>query len=317
MKKYLKSFDLLWLSVLGFILISTTAIALNKPASEPEVLSAYDFNLTPLPVLKSGRITPPILSAQGVLAVDLDSGVYLYEKNIHERFYPASTTKLMTALVALEQYDLGAEVVVPSQNVVGQKMGLFSGEQITVSELLRGMLVYSANDAAEVLASLHPGGREGFVASMNQKAQSLGLKNTSFENPAGFDSDKNYSTAYDLYRLSRQAIDNPFIAETVAIKHLEVKSIDQKTIHYLKNTNELLGAVEGVVGIKTGWTETARENLITLLKRNNKEIVLVMLGSQDRFGETQQLIDWIFESYEWKSPQEIRTFYSPISTSSS
>lgn len=317
MKKYLKSLDLLWLSVLSFVLISTTAIALNKPALGSEVLSAYDFNLTPLPVLKSGRITPPILSAQGVLVVDLDSGVYLYEKNIHELFYPASTTKLMTALVVLDQYDLSTQVRVPDLNVPGQKMGLFAGEQITVSGLLRGLLVYSANDAAEVLANLYPGGREGFVAAMNKKARELGLYNTNFDNPAGLDSNKNYSTAYDLYRLSRQAIANPFITETVAIKQLEVKSVDQKTVHRLKNTNELLGAVEGVVGIKTGWTETARENLITLLNRNDKKIILILLGSQDRFGETRQLIDWIFESYEWKSPQEVRPFHLSLLTSPS
>jgi len=313
MKKYLKSLDLLWLSMLAFVLVSTTAIYLNKPSVGPDVLSAYDFNLTPLPILKDGRISPPLLSAQGVLAVDLNSGIFIFEKNIHESLYPASTTKLMTALIALEQYDSDAKITVPDFDVVGQKMGLFAGEQMQVSQLVSAMLIFSANDAAEVLARAYPSGRDGFIELMNEKAQALGLSNTHFENPAGLDSEENYSTAYDLYRLSRLAVSNSFIADTVSTKNVEIRSTDQKSVHRLQNTNELLGVVDGVSGIKTGWTQAARENLITLLEREEQKIILVVLGSQDRFGETQQLIDWIFESYEWKSPQDIYPYYSLVS----
>ena len=136
---------------------------------------------------------------------------------------------------------------------------------------------------------------------MNQKAKDLNLKNTHFVNPTGLDADNHYSTARDMTRLSEIAMQNEKFAQIVKTKEKIVRSVDGKFVHYLTNINKLLGSVDGVLGIKTGWTEEARENLVTYIQRGNKRIFIALLGSQDRFGETKELIDWVFANYEWKS----------------
>lgn len=303
-----KKFSLIWLASLAFVLISSTAIHLNKPVKEPKVLAKFDYNGSRLPVLTNEQVIVPFVSAQGVVAIDLNSGITLYEKNKDSKLYPASTTKLMTALVALDEYNLDDIVEIPTISIVGQKMGLYAGERITVRNLLTGTLVYSANDAAEVLARINPEGRQHFVDLMNKKALELGLSNSHFNNPSGLDEEGHYSTAYDLYLLGFAASANPFISELVATEKTTVENVDKTYTHYLQNTNKLLGTVAGVRGLKTGWTEVARENLVTLVERDNHPLILVVLGSQDRFGETTELIEWIYANYTWRDPEEIIPF---------
>ena len=294
--------NLLYLSLLAFVLISTSALALSNNLDNlvtyifPEKnVKAYSL----LPILKDGA-KYPILSAQSVMAIDLASGVTLYEKDSSKTLLPASTTKIITALVALDSYNLDQVLKVGKVNVVGQKMGLVSGEQLLFSDLLNGLLIYSANDAAEVLASSHPGGRELFIALMNKKVKDLGLNNTHFSNPTGLDNGAQYVTARDLIVVSKYAMKNPIFAKIVGTKEITVKSVDGRISHRLININKLLGSVEGILGIKTGWTENARENLVTEVSRNGKGVIIVVLGSSDRFGETTELIDWIFENYIWE-----------------
>jgi D-alanyl-D-alanine carboxypeptidase len=179
-------------------------------------------------------------------------------------------------------------------------MGLINGEKMKVEDLLYGLLVYSANDAAEVLAQNYPGGRDAFVGAMNAKAVELHLENTSFKNPTGLDGNGHVTTARDLIRGASLAMQIPEFARIVGTKQAVVKSENGKIVHRLTNINELLGVVEGVLGVKTGWTENARENLVTYIERDNKKIMIALLGSQDRFGETKELIDWIFANYAWK-----------------
>jgi D-alanyl-D-alanine carboxypeptidase len=252
-----------------------------------------------MPVLASDA-SFPILSAQGVIAVDGESGVTLYEKNGDLKLLPASTTKIMTALVSLENYNLSDVVKVGRVNVEGQKMGLVEGEQMTFSDILDGLLIYSSNDAAEVLAANYPGGREAFVLAMNKKAMDLNLNNTHFANPSGLDELGQVTTARDMVRLSQIAMQNPHFAQVVGTKQKTVKSIDGRFTHDLKNINQLLGKVDGVLGVKTGWTENARENLITYVDRGGKKVLIAVLGSQDRFGETKEIIDWVYSSYAWQ-----------------
>jgi len=234
------------------------------------------------------------------MAVDLDSGVTLYEKDPNKTLLPASTTKIVTALVSRDSYNLDRVLKVGKANVVGQKMGLVSGEQLLFPDLLNGLLIYSANDAAEVLASNHPGGRDLFITLMNKKVKDLGLNNTHFSNPTGLDNGAQYVTARDLIVVSKYAMKNPIFAKIVGTKEITVKSVDGRISHRLININKLLGSVEGILGIKTGWTENARENLVTEVSRNGKGVIIVVLGSSDRFGETTELIDWIFENYIWE-----------------
>jgi len=252
-----------------------------------------------LPKLKD-ESSFPIVSAQAALIVDLNSGVTLYEKDADKKLLPASTTKIITALVAMEYYPLDKVLTVGRINVEGQKMGLVYGERISVNDLLYGLLVYSANDAAEVLAQSYLGGRDGFIFAMNAKAKELYLTNSYFSNPSGLDGNGHYSTARDLVRVSWVAMKNPLFSEIVATKEKTVKSEDGKIVHKLTNINKLLDEKEGILGVKTGWTEEARENLVTYINKDKKRILIAILGSQDRFGETKELIDWTFGNYEWE-----------------
>ncbi|MBI3443422.1 D-alanyl-D-alanine carboxypeptidase [Candidatus Woesebacteria bacterium] len=271
----------------------------NRPDGRQDSIQEETTAFTPLPVIRE-KANFPVLSAQSALAVDLTSGKTLYEKAADTPLLPASTTKIVTALVAMDYYPLDSILKVNGINVDGQKMKLIEGEEITISDLLHGLLMYSANDAAEVLAQNFPGGRDFFIFAMNLKAHQLGMKNSYFINPSGLDGDYQATTARDLVRASTMAMKNPTFAQIVATENKVVKSVDGKIVHKLANINKLLKDVEGVLGVKTGWTENARENLVTYLERNGRHIIIALLGSQDRFGETKELINWIFENYEWQ-----------------
>ena len=282
--------------IASFVFVSNT----NQDSKSTLFFNKEDEKVfADLPELKDNSPFP-IVSAQAALAVDLNSGVTLYEKDADKKLLPASTTKIMTALVAMEYFPLEKVVEVGNIKIDGQKMNLVKGEKITINNLLYGLLVYSANDAAEVLAANYLGGRDGFIYAMNQKAKNLYLTNTYFTNPSGLDGNGHFSTARDLVRISWVAMKNPLFAEIVATKEKTVKSADGKIVHKLANINKLLSQEKGVLGVKTGWTEEARENLVTYIERDGKKVIIAVLGSQDRFGETKELIDWIFENYQWK-----------------
>jgi len=293
---------LLYLAALGFVLVSSVGLSGVESRTvvvKAEVANEVRDDLSPFPALKR-EVRVPILSAQGVVAVDLGSRVSLYEKNPDLPLLPASTTKIMTALVVFDEYSLNQPLRVDGVTVDGQKMGLVRGEEMVVRGLLDGLLIFSANDAAEVLAMNYPGGREAFVEEMNLMAKRYRLDNTHFENPTGLDGVGHRSTARDLVWLAEVAMQNPVFAEIVRTKTKTVTSTDGLIKHRLVNINELLGEVEGVLGVKTGWTESARENLVTYVERDGRRVLIAVLGSQDRFGETRELIDWIFQAYEWK-----------------
>lgn len=293
--------ELFLISLIAFVFISTSALAITKnteinPLSYKTIQRSFSAN----PTLKEEAASFPVISAQSVLAVDLDSGETLYEKNPDLALLPASTTKIVTALVAMDYYPNNAILTVNGIKVEGQKMGLVSGEKIRVEDLLNGLLIFSANDAAEVLAANYPGGRDAFIAAMNLKAKELNLTNSNFTNPSGLETANHFSTARDLVRVSKHAMKNEAFAKVVATKESVVRSADGKIDHRLANINELIGKVDGVLGVKTGWTQNARENLVTYVKRDERRIMIALLASQDRFGETEELIEWIFENYEWE-----------------
>jgi D-alanyl-D-alanine carboxypeptidase len=292
--------NLLYLLMLSFVLIVSCGLVLGGVVEiERKNSDKTNGNLSDLPTLKKG-IPFPIISAQAVLATDVDSGVVLFEKDPDKKLLPASTTKIITAMVTMDFFPMDKIITVGNVNIIGQKMNLVKGEQMTVKDLLYGLLVYSANDAAEVLAANYLGGRDSFIYAMNQKAKELHLDNTYFTNPSGLDGESHYSTARDLIRASEIAMENPLFAEIVGTKEKTVASENGKIIHKLTNINELLGGVDGVMGVKTGWTEEARENLVTYINKDKKRILIAILGSQDRFGETKELIDWTFDNYEWE-----------------
>lgn len=255
---------------------------------------------TPAPYpVKISPNAPPEFTAEAVLVVDTASDVTMYQKNPELRLFPASTTKIMTALVALDEYQLNDVITVKNVITEGQLMGLVPDETITVENLLYGILVHSANDAAYALAEHDNDGVTGFVEKMNQKANELHLTDTNFVNPIGFDDPNHYTNASDLARLSLYALKNPTFGKLVGIPQITVSDTSFVYFHPLKNINELLGKIPGVSGVKTGFTEIAGQALVTTAQKNGHKILIVLLRSQDRFAETEQLINWIFANYRW------------------
>lgn len=255
---------------------------------------------TPAPYPQKTTVNPPPdVSAEGVLITDVNSGVTLYSKNQDTKFYPASTTKIMTAMVALEKFSLTDVLQVKTVVNNGQNMKLIAGERMSFENLLYGILVHSANDAAYTIAENYPGGVDAFIASMNQKANDLSMLNTHFTNPIGLDDPDHYTTVADLSRLSLVALENPLINKIVAISQITVSDTEYIHFHALKNVNELLGKIPGVSGFKTGYTEIAGQALVTTVDRNNHKILIVILKSTDRFGDTEKLLNWVFANFSW------------------
>ncbi len=242
------------------------------------------------------------LSASAIYIMDRESGAILYQKNANDPRYPASTAKMMTALISRQVYSLDRVLTVTEAAfTTGTVAGLKLGEEITVENLLKALLIPSGNDAALVLGENHPFGYQGFVVQMNQEAKALHLNKTVFHNVSGLDSDNELSTARDLAILANQLMKDPVLREIVGTSQTKITDQSGKQIHYLRSTQELYGQVPGVVGIKTGTTEFAGENLITEIDRGNHQVIIVVLGSTDRFGETKYLINWVFSHYQWQT----------------
>lgn len=240
------------------------------------------------------------ISAQSALVMDLDSGMIIYKKDILKKRPIASLTKLMTALVVLERENIwsGAQVSKNAYEVKGAQMFLLEGEKISIANLLTGLLVRSANDAAVTLAEYTSGNESDFVKLMNRRALYLGLKKTHFSNPHGLDDPENYSTAFDVAMLAKTALNSDFIRETVQIRETVVQDITGEFQHTLKTTNELLFSPFPIVGLKTGTTDAAGQCYVGLLQgKNGSEYIIVILGSKDRFKDAKTLI-WAIQKNE-------------------
>lgn len=268
--------------------------------AEIKLNGAPALNIRNAPV-KTGKSTAPVVEAKSVFSIDLKSGAPLFANNIFERRKIASIEKLLTAMIILDEHKLDEKTVVSRKaaSQEGSTMGLQENEQITVKNLLIGMLVNSGNDAAVALAEYNAGDEASFVAKMNTKARRLGLKNTHFSNAKGFDDDENYSTAFDTALFSRAALEYPFIRKTAMIKNAEVSSLNGRIKHILENTNDLLeNPYFKIKGLKTGKTPEAGQSFVSLAEDpKGNEILTVVLDSPDRFKETKIILDWIFRNY--------------------
>jgi D-alanyl-D-alanine carboxypeptidase (penicillin-binding protein 5/6) len=259
------------------------ATILQKPVS-------HTIEVYPVPVVGS---SPLSISAEGAYVLDLASVTPIYEKNIHEPLYPASTTKVVTALVAYDVYKPDQIVTVHNVEALGQVMGLVEGERITVENLLYGALVHSGNDAAYALANAYPGGFDKYIDLMNQKAKMLGMTQTHFKNPAGLDDPQQTTTPFDLSLASRELLKNPYLAKIVSTKEIIISDVDFKYFHTLTNVNQLLGEIAGIGGVKTGETDEAKQNLVSFYKHNGHNFLIVVLKSDDRFADTKTIVKWI------------------------
>jgi serine-type D-Ala-D-Ala carboxypeptidase (penicillin-binding protein 5/6) len=263
------------------------------------------FNFTEASIIpiKNSTYISPIIEAKSSIAMDLHSGEILHEKNIHDRLKIASITKLMTALIILEENNLD-ETVHVSQNAAsinGSTMYLRGNEDIKIKDLMKGVMINSANDAATALAEHNAGSVEEFIKKMNKKTLQLGLVNTHFSNPMGLDDPENYSSAYDVAKLANYVYQKKFIKNVAQIQKGEVYSLDGNFKHELKSTNDLLDLdFLNIKGLKTGRTEGAGLCLVTVSEnKTGNEIVTVVLNSPARFKESKILIDWIFRAYNW------------------
>lgn len=246
------------------------------------------------------------VSAVSALAIDLSSGKILYEKNTNEKRQIASLTKLMTGLIIAEEEPdhTITEISENATQMEGSIIWLNKDEEITVLDLIYGMMIASGNDAAIALAEMNAGSVELFIKKMNQKAAQLGLKNTHFSNPMGFDNVNNYSTAQDLAILSMHVIENETLMNAAKLDEATIQSASSIEHKYV-STNKLLTENIGIStlaieGLKTGTTPEAKECLITLARdESGKRFMTIVLGSDDRFQDTKRLIHWIYNNYNW------------------
>ncbi len=243
----------------------------------------------------------PQLNSQNYILIDVATNTVLLSKNKDQRIYPASTTKLITALTALNIYPLDEEITINQEYKEGQNIELKLGEKITVKSLVSAILVYSANDAAFTLANHHQKGINGFINKMNLLVQKYDLKNTRFVNFDGLHNENHYSSAYDLSQIARLAIKNPVVTETVKNKNIIVEDVDKTIKHELTSTNELIGVIPEIEGLKTGWTPEAGGSFIGLINLNGHYLVSVVTQSQDRFADTRNIIDWAKQNVFWQS----------------
>lgn len=242
----------------------------------------------------------PVISAKAALFIDTQKGGVLYSKDIHQKLPIASLVKVMTVLIALEHKNMEDEFVVSKRaaDMEPDKMLLIAGEKLTLKELLAGLFLISANDAAEVLAEQTTGDREEFIKLMNGKANQLGMKNTYFANPTGLDEDSNnsYSTVYDMAILTRYLIRRyPEVIDISSTEHIYLPVTSNHQDYDMYSGINLLTTYQGVVGLKTGFTPEAGLTLITLVRKNGHEVIGVILGSGNRRDEARELLDYSFK----------------------
>lgn len=291
------------LIVLILVLIITLLLAtddLLRFKIERETLSSLFFptyNISSYPLLK---LTPLDISAESAIILDKDSQKVVYAKNPDFRFSPASTTKIMTALVALENFRLNDILTVKNKITDGAILGTFVGENFSFENMLYGMLLPSANDMAITIAQNYPDGQDNFIVQMNKKAEELHLVNTHFADPAGLNDNEGYSTARDLARLACYGLENPEFAKIVATKDKNISSTDDINLYSVENLNNLLGKY-GVVGMKTGFTDEAKGVLVTAAKQNGHTFILVVMRSDDRFLDTEKLLNYLWSNITFLS----------------
>lgn len=242
----------------------------------------------------AGAVDGPSVSAEAAILMEAESGRILYEKNMDSPRLVASTTKILTALVVLEHCDLDEEVVIKPEwtNIEGSSMYLVSGKSYRVEELLYGLMLASGNDAAVALACHATGSVETFADWMNEKAQSLGCRNSHFVNPNGLDDPEHYSTARDLALITREALNNEAFCSIVSSKTASVGDLTYR------NHNKLLSMYDGVFGVKTGYTMAAGRSLVSCCEREGMTLICVTLSAPDDWDDHMSLYDWGYENWQ-------------------
>lgn len=255
----------------------------------------------PLSAVPAAAAAPkaPQIAAGAAILMDWETGEVLFQRNAHQRRDPASTTKVLTALIALERGDLDAKVKVSRKAAytVGSSMYIKPGEVYSLHDLLYGLLMRSGNDAAVAIAEHLAGSVEEFATWMNARAKAAGARNSHFVNPHGLTVANHYSTAYDLAMITREAMRDPRFRSIVAEKAeaLTYEDLNREVILY--NTNRLLHEVDGADGVKTGTTAAAGPCLIASATRQDQKLISVVLRAGNRWRESARILEWGFEHF--------------------
>ena len=271
-----------------------------------DVDNEVDFEDT-IEVTASNVSELPKTNSRRYIVYDRISKSMIIGKNEDVKSAMASTTKIMTTIVILEKADLNEKVTVSAKagGTGGSRLGLKRGDKASVRDLLYGLMLRSGNDAAVALAEHVGGSVKGFAELMNEKAIELGLTNTHFVTPHGLDDANHYTTALELAKLTDYAMDNETFAKIVGTKSTTIYINNQP--RQINNTNELLGVLNGVVGVKTGFTNNAGRCLVTETKRNNMDIITIVLGAdtkKDRTKDSVNLIEYTFSKYKMYNLEE-------------
>ena len=289
-------------SILIFLLILLNFSTVCADDVDNEV----DFEDT-IEVTASNVSELPKTNSRRYIVYDRISKSMIIGKNEDVKSAMASTTKIMTTIVILEKADLNEKVTVSAKagGTGGSRLGLKRGDKASVRDLLYGLMLRSGNDAAVALAEHVGGSVKGFAELMNEKAIELGLTNTHFVTPHGLDDANHYTTALELAKLTDYAMDNEIFAKIVGTKSTTIYINNQS--RQINNTNELLGVLNGVVGVKTGFTNNAGRCLVTETKRNNMDIITIVLGAdtkKDRTKDSVNLIEYTFSKYKMYNLEE-------------
>ena len=251
--------------------------------------------------------------SEGAILMEASSGTILYGKNENEKLYPASTTKILTAILAIENCDLSDKITASYEAVMSIPAGYSNaaiqpGETLTMQELLDMFLIHSANEIGFIFAEHISGSVEDFATLMNQKAQSLGCKNTHFTNPSGIHDTEHYSTAYDMALIAQYCMKNEIFRETVSKPSCSISATDKYEQRYFKNTNDLLNSYSEyyykyATGIKTGYTSQAKRCLIASSLKDNLELIVVTLGAESsdvdyRYKDSINLFEYGYSNYK-------------------
>lgn len=243
-----------------------------------------------------------VQKGNGAIVIEQSSRRILYQENKDTKLYPASTTKVLTALVVLEHLPLSKEIKIPKEavGVEGSSIYLREGESLTVRELLLGLMLRSGNDSATALALAVSPSIEEFAALMNTTAKRVGAKNSNFKNPHGLHNDGHYTTAYDLALITAEAFKNKDFCKIVATKSAVLSGVQEK--RYIQNKNKMLWQYEGGNGVKTGYTKMSGRCLVSSAERAGMQIISVVLNHGAMWDDSKRYMDYAFASYEMASP---------------
>lgn len=262
-------------------------------------LEIFCFPAAASPTIQDTTTAFPNVSAQSAILIEAESGQIIYEKNAQLRLPMASTTKIMTAIVAMELADPSTVIQVSplAVGIEGSSVYLYAGEQLSLENLLYALLLESANDAAVAIAIAVAGDLPTFVERMNQKASELGLENTHFTNPHGLDHEEHYTTAADLARLAAYCMKNELFRTVVATQRMTIPLHTTEGVRLLLNHNRLLRTYPGTIGLKTGFTKRSGRCLVSAALRDHVQLIAVTLNAPRDWQDHRDLFDFGFAKY--------------------